>query len=106
MQSRIDDLLALGASVVTISTSSVDKHREIAISLGAEFPILSDPDGAVVRRYGLLHPGAHYRNSELPVARPAVFLIDRGLVIRRRFLTDNWRVRMHPETLIEALREL
>lgn len=70
--------------------------------LGLEFPVLSDPDGAVIRAYGLLHEGA-LPFSEKPVSRPAIFVLDGSRLVRRRFLTENWRVRESAAALIEAL---
>ena len=36
------------------------------------------------------------------MARPAELLLDKKGIIRKRFLTDNWRVRVRPEDLIEV----
>jgi peroxiredoxin len=38
------------------------------------------------------------------VARPAVFLIDRQGRIVWRELTENWRVRVRPEQVLEQVR--
>ena len=76
--------------------------EDVARRIGAKFPILSDPDGATIKSYGLLHPGA-MPFVEIPISRPAEFILDERGIIRKRFLTDNWRVRERAEHLLEAL---
>jgi len=39
------------------------------------------------------------------IARPAVFLVEPDGTISWRRLTDNWRVRVRPEDVLEALRD-
>ena len=39
-----------------MSTDPVKKNEEFATSLGADYPILSDPDKTVARQYGVLVP--------------------------------------------------
>jgi len=104
LQRSIDEFRALGAEVVAISSSTVEDHREVADDIGATFPILADPEGEVIRAWGLLHPDA-IPLTGLVVSRPAVFIIAPDGTVRRRFLTENWRVRLRPEHLLAALRE-
>ncbi len=103
MQARHEDFRGANAEIVAISSSPWEKHAELARRLGAAFPILSDPDGAAIKSYGLLHPDA-LPLAEFPVARPAEFILDAGGVIRKRLLTQNWRVRERAEHLLEELR--
>jgi peroxiredoxin len=50
--------------------------------------------------FGVRHAGG---GIEGDIARPAVFLIDREGRIVWRELTENWRVRVRPETVLEHL---
>jgi peroxiredoxin len=102
LQARHEDFRAVNAEIVAISSSPWEKHAELARRIGAAFPILSDPDGAVIKGYGLLHPDA-LPFAEFPIARPAELILDAGGVIRKRFLTENWRVRERAEHLLEEL---
>lgn len=71
--------------------------------LSLPFPLLSDADEQVIKRYGLLHEkGA----GDTDIARPAVLLLDGQGVIRWAMFTDNFRVRAHPEALLAAARQL
>jgi peroxiredoxin len=67
------------------------------------FPLLSDEDEQVIQRYGLMHQQG---KGEANIARPAVLLLDREGVIRWAMFTDNVRVRVHPEALLKAGKQL
>jgi peroxiredoxin len=67
------------------------------------FPLLSDPDATVIKRYGLLHPDGH---DDVDIARPADLLLDGQGVVRWAMFTDDIRVRARPEALLEAARHL
>lgn len=72
--------------------------------LGLEFPILSDPERAALRAFDVVHPASHpFDGSDM--ARPATFIFEGGAV-RWRDLTEDYRIRPRPETLLEALRAL
>ncbi len=47
-----EELVAAGAEVVGVSSDSTEAHRAFAARRALPFPIVSDPDGAVRRRYG------------------------------------------------------
>lgn len=67
------------------------------------FPLLSDVDEQVIKRYRLLHPKGH---GGADIARPAVLLLDGQGVIRWAMFTDNFRVRARPEALLQAAKQL
>ena len=91
--------------MVAVSSSPPEAHDRIAGKLGLTFTLLSDPSGEAIEHWGLAHPGA-LPLSDTPVARPAIFIVDPQGIVRQRFLTENWRIRARPETLLDALRQL
>lgn len=101
LQSRIQDIRGTGAELVAISVDSVDENRRVVNKLDLGFPILSDPDATAITDYGLLHSGGGIGGTN--IARPATLLIGPDGVVRWRQLTDNWRVRVRPEQVIEAI---
>ena len=72
--------------------------------LGLEYRVLSDSDREAIRAYGVLHPGASIDGGD--IARPATLVIDADGIVRWRNLTENWRVRVRPDSVIEALAGL
>jgi peroxiredoxin len=102
LQARIDEFEAVGARIIAVSPDSEIQNAEVARNLGVTFPILSDSDLEATRALGLLHEGGAPPPSFSDIPRPAVFIVRDG-TIRWRALTDNWRVRVRPDALLEAL---
>lgn len=89
---------------VAISVDTPEESRDLASKAGYTFPLLSDRNADVIRRYDLLHKGAGEGGRD--IARPAEFLVDRSGTVRWRNLTEDFRVRATPETMLEAARAL
>jgi len=51
------EFAAVGASRLGVSADPVDRQRQFADKHGFDFPLLSDPDRAVARQYGVKRPG-------------------------------------------------
>ena len=101
MQSRIRAIHEADAEVLAISVDPVEANRKVVEKLKLEFPILSDPDWVAIDAYHVRHEGASMEGND--IARPAVFILDRRGVVQWRDVTDNWRVRVRPETVLEQL---
>jgi thioredoxin-dependent peroxiredoxin len=72
---EIDQFEDVEASLLAISPQSIESHDGFLEAQGGfAFPLLSDSDKAVGRRYGVLGPVGFYRRS--------VFVIDAKGVIR------------------------
>ena len=103
MQSRIDEIRALDAEVLAISVDPPEKSREIVEAYGITFPVLSDPDLTAIDLFDVRHVGGGLDGD---IARPATFILDReGRVVWRQ-LTENWRIRLRPETVLEQLSDV
>lgn len=103
-QQRLSEFDARGIRVVGISVDPPDINRRQSQKRGYTFPLLSDPNRHVIRRYDVLHPGAGPRGAD--IARPAEFLLDSDGIVRWVNLTDNIAVRARPEQVIDALNQL
>src|SRR3989442_870116 len=51
------EFAAVGATRLGISADPVDRQRQFSEKHGFDFPLLSDPDRAVARQYGVKSPG-------------------------------------------------
>ena len=87
-----------------ISVDPPDINQQQSQKLGYTFPLLSDPNAKVIRRYDVLHPRAGPKNAD--IARPAEFLIDSSGIVRWVNLTENIAVRARPEQVLDALNQL
>ena len=68
-----------------------------------DFPLLSDPDHAVIARYGLLN---QQDPNQRPIPHPTVLVIDREGVVRWKFIEINYKVRPTNENVLAALAAL
>jgi peroxiredoxin len=114
-------LRALGVSLVAASADRPERLRETLAEHELGYTLVSDSSAAGMRAFGIawrvpddefeslrgmgvdLEKASGEGHHLLPV--PAVFLIDREGVIRYRYANPDFRVRLEPETLIEAARE-
>jgi len=103
-QRRLSEFEARGVRVVGISVDPPDINQQQSQKLGYTFPLLSDPNAKVIRRYDVLHPRAGPKSAD--IARPAEFLIDSSGVVRWVNLTENIAVRARPEQVLEAFSQL
>ena len=72
--------------------------------MGYTFPLLSDPEAKIIRRYDVLHPGVGPKGAD--IARPAEFLLDSNGVVRWVNLTENIAVRARPQQVLQAFERL
>jgi peroxiredoxin Q/BCP len=93
-QRDLDTFHQLGAEVVGVSTDSLDLHGSFCGSEGLAYPLLSDPRGDMIRRYG---------SWLAPSALRHTFLIDPEGVVRARWL--GVRPLGHSQEVIASLRE-
>ena len=89
---------------VAISVDTPEVSRDLAQKAGYTFPILSDPDAAVIRHYYILHPGAGPDGHD--IARPAEFLVDSSKIVRWTNFTEDIRVRARANNMLAAAKLL
>ena len=103
LQLSLSEFRERGVAVVAVSPDSVEHNLGVVERLGLDFPILSDSELSLTRALGLEHPGGGPEGATVP--RPATLILGKG-AIRWRDLTDNWRIRPKPETILAALAGL
>ena len=103
MQKNLETLEARGVRVVAISVDPPAINREHTAKQGYTFTFLSDEKAEVIRRYDLLHEKGFEGED---ISRPAEFLLDTTGAIRWVNLTGDYRVRLRPEELFQALDRL
>ncbi len=90
----------MGAEILAISADSLESHRKFAEKLGGvEFPMLSDPEGRVIRLYGV-------GQEEGPGAKRSVFVLDtsgRIVYANPRYDVSN---PMHYKAILDALKKV
>lgn len=100
IEKSLDKFNEVGIRPVAISVDAPEVSRPWAQKAGLTFPILSDQNTEVIRRYDLVHAGAGENGHD--IARPAEFLVDTSGTVRWINLTENYWIRARPEQVLEV----
>lgn len=90
----------LGAVVLGVSADPVDKNARFASKLGLKFKLLSDVDGSVSMRYGVLRQTAKSLSAER-----VTFIIDKDGVIKE-ILKGIRPAEKHADLALEAVKRI
>jgi peroxiredoxin len=104
VEKRLAEFEAAGVRPVAISVDAPEVSRNLANKAGYTFPILSDPDAAVIRRYHILHPEGGPDGHD--IARPAEFLVDSSKIVRWTNFAEDIRVRARADQMLAAATKL
>jgi thioredoxin-dependent peroxiredoxin len=97
------ELQALGAVIIGVSKDSEESHRKFKEKYALNFPLLSDPDGAIITAYGAWKKGSIFGKTLLGMDRSTV-VIDRSGVVRK-----IWRgvdVKNHDQEVLAFVKTL
>lgn len=97
MRDSFETLTTVGADIYGISLDSVQDQAKFVEKHGLTFPLLSDPDGSVAVKYGVLDPSGQY-------TKRVTFVIDDQGVLRK--VIDQVDVKTHGEDLAALIEEL
>jgi peroxiredoxin len=95
-QESLPEFAKRGILPVAVSVDPPATTREHLAKTGWTYTFLSDPDAKAVRLYDLAHPV----EAGKVIARPAELLIDPTGTVRWVNLTEDYRVRARPETVL------
>jgi peroxiredoxin len=93
-----------GLEIIAISPDRNEQSQRLAEGLKLAYRFVADPDLAVTRRWGLVHPGGGPAGEDVP--RPATVVLDRAGVVRWVSVTRNFQVRPDPGDVVRAVRAL
>ncbi len=79
-----------GYGLCSISYDSVEILRDFAQRRGITFPLLSDPDSSIIRRFGLFNEQAAPGSRDYGVPHPGIFQVDAGGVVQERFFEEKY----------------
>ena len=88
---------AVGAQRVGISMDGVDKQAEFSAKHGFDYPLLSDPDGAVARAYGVK------RKLDLLRTKRSTFVIGTDRTVLE-VISSERSMTTHADKALEVLR--
>ncbi len=95
--------------ILAVSVDTVEAQQMMIDRISMEdgiipdYPLLSDPDHAVIDRYGLFNPDESRRR---PVPHPTTLVIDMEGVVRWKFVEINYKIRPELADILAAVAAL
>ena len=102
-QSNLPAFEELGATVLGVSKDSIASHCKFGDKLGLGFPLLSDPEGKVLEKYGAWGEKNMYGKKRMGIIRTTVLIRPGGKIAK---LWPKVRVKGHVDKVLDTLREL
>ena len=123
LQARLDEMQALGASLVAISPQVPDQSLTKSKISQMNFTVLSDQNASVASQYGVAWEVPEFLLSHMRVDRnldlakinngnthvlpiPATFILDKNGTIVWTYVNVDYRTRSEPQEIIEQLQKL
>ncbi|MGJ8737743.1 peroxiredoxin-like family protein [Zobellia laminariae] len=123
LQARLDEIHALGATLVAISPQVPDGSLTEDEISNMDFTVLSDQDAKVALQYGVAWEVPEFLAEHMRVDRkldlekinngngnvlpiPATFVLGKDGLVTWRYVNVDYRTRSEPDEIIEALKNL
>jgi peroxiredoxin Q/BCP len=102
-QAALPKLRKLGAEVLGVSKDSIASHEKFAGKFGLKFPLLSDPDGAMLEKYGAWGEKNMYGKKMMGILRTTVVIGPDGRV---RKIFPKVKVKGHVDDVVETVKAI
>jgi len=96
------ELVKSKVAVLGVSADGAESHRKFIAKYKLPFPLLSDPDRTVMKKYGAYGEKTMYGKKTMGVIRSTVWIGPDGKV--RKHWARVAKAEEHPERVLEALR--
>ncbi len=97
------DFEEAGIEVYALSYDEPDALRDFQEAHGITYTLLSDPDSAVIRAFGILNTLiAEDDHPWFGIPYPGTYIVDADGIITNKFFDNNLAVRAGPEQLLRA----
>lgn len=99
LERNLGTIAGQGYGLCSISYDAVEILRDFAQRRGITFPMLSDPDSSIIRRFGLFNEQVPPDSRDYGIPHPGIFLVDAQGIVRERFFEDKYWNRMTRPTV-------
>lgn len=100
LHAKQGEIEELGAEIWAVSPDEAQRLKDFRESEGLDVTFLRDPEGDVIRAYGILNP------DQPPLPHPTTLVIDGDGTVRWAFTEEDYKVRPEAETVVEAVARL
>jgi peroxiredoxin len=99
---HLKELEDLGAAVYAVAPDETESLRKLALGSGLGYPVLRDPGGETIIRYGIRNE----RHTDGVLPDPTALVIDREGKVRYERIDVDYTKRPPAEELVAAVRKL
>jgi hypothetical protein len=101
LEESLDRFRENGLGVVTISYDTVAILKSFADRMGGfRFPMLADPESAIIEAYGIRNPNPEPGSRTDGMAFPGTYIVDTDGIVQEKFFHDSHRIRETAETVL------
>ena len=93
MEQNAKRIRAQGLGLVAISYDSPAVLKRFSDRAHITFPLLSDSDSAIIRRYGILNETVAKNNSAYGIPHPGIYVLDHRGIVTGKYFQEDYRVR-------------
>ena len=98
----MEEIQRQGLGLAAISYDAPEVLKKFADSRGITFPLISDRDSAIIKRYGLLNTTVEPGTRSYGIPFPGTFIVDRRGIVRSRHFEDAYQERNTVASLLVA----
>jgi peroxiredoxin len=103
LNSGLGEIGKRGYRLAGISYDKPEVQAEVTAEHQIKYPLLSDPQSAVIDRFKLRDPQYKPGSRAYGVPRPIIFILDRKGVIRAKLYEETYRTRPPLPVILDAL---
>jgi hypothetical protein len=100
LEENAERIHAQGLGLAAISYDSTEVLKQFAARAHITFPLLSDADSAVIRRYAILNETVAKGTPQYGIPYPGTYVLDARGVVTGKFFDDDFRVRDTPASML------
>jgi hypothetical protein len=100
LESQVESFRERGLGVAALSYDSVELLAEFSHRRHISYPLLSDPDSAIIGAFGLLNPDYPADDKASGVPYPGTFVVDAQGIIREKFFERSYRERQTAASIL------
>lgn len=93
MEEKYSQVRSAGLGLAAVSYDSPAVLKTFSERMHIEFPLLSDEDSAIIRRFGILNEEVKEGTPAYGIPYPGVYVLDAKGVVQAKFFEDDYRQR-------------
>lgn len=100
MEGKYDEIRGAGLGLAAVSYDSPAILKNFADRNHIEFPLLSDTDSTIIRKFGILNEQVPKGVSSYGIPYPGMYLLDAHGVVKAKFFENDYRERDTAGTIL------